>query len=733
MRHDGADLTRQLDRLERQVGRERAARAEAERLLESKSLELYEANLRLVALNTDLEARVRARTEEVEQQRRAAQIANEKVNLATASGRIGIWDLDAVTGALAWDDLMLELHGLTAEGNTANYDMWRQCLHPDDRAMAEQSVRSAIEHDTPFNTEFRVVWPDSSIHHLRAAGRVTRDETGRPLRMVGVNWDVTEARQLAADLREQVRLQAETAEREIVARSQRDAAERAARAKSEFLATMSHEIRSPMSALIGVLDVLRAEMLQPEQLRLVDMAHNSASMLLAVLNDVLDFSKIEAGAMSIECRPVELRRLLDDVVQPHILAAAQKGLAFTLSIAPAAPGWVLTDSLRVKQIIGNLLSNAVKFTAAGEIAVSVEIAGAATTPTLRIDVRDTGIGIDAAALGRLFRPFTQADGSTTRVYGGTGLGLAISKKLAELLQGNLAATSQAGSGSIFSLHLPLLPCAGQDECAGDVPRAAPAMIHAGRRALVVDDDPTIRWLSERQLKSLGFAVDTAPDGEKALTRFLAGSFDLVLTDCHMPRMDGVALCQSIRAAEQDDLRRVPIIGVTADVTEVQRERCFAAGMSDLAIKPLTLPHLSALVARHFAAATASPAPAEAPSAMAFDGSIFLSILDPGDPAGAAWLGEYLQAAAGDLATLRGLAAAPSALPDLITVAHRLAGASYSAGATRTGDAARALERAAQAGDIASIPSLIATIGTSLGAAEAAINGFLAESVSALNA
>jgi signal transduction histidine kinase len=598
--------------------------------------------------------------------------------------------------------------------------------------MAEQAISDAVNHGRPFDHEFRVVWPDGSIHHLRAAGHVTRDADGRPMQVVGVNWDVTEARQLAADLREQVRLQAETAEREIVARSQRDAAERAARAKSEFLATMSHEIRSPMSALMGVIDVLRAECLEPGQRRLADMAHSSASMLLAVLNDVLDFSKIEAGVMSVECRPVELRRMLDEVVQPHTFAAGKKGLAFTLSIDPDAPAWLLTDSLRVKQIIGNLLSNAVKFTGAGEIAVSVIVARDVPSPTLRIDVRDTGIGIEAEALSRLFRPFTQADSSTTRIYGGTGLGLAISKKLAELLQGTLSATSEPGLGSIFSLELPIAACAGRNERTVEQSQPSPAMAYAGRRALVVDDDPTIRWLSERQLKSLGFVVDTAPDGENGLTRFLAGSFDLVLTDCHMPRMDGVALSERIRAAERPACQRVPIIGVTADVTEAQRERCLAAGMSALAIKPLTLPHLSTLVAQQFAGAAAPPTPEAAPSALVFDDSIFLSILDRGDPAGAAWLGDYLQTAARELATLQGLPADISALPDLATVSHRLAGASYSAGAMRTGDAARALERAAKAADIASIPALIANTAASITAAEAAINGFLAECVPALN-
>ena len=732
MPHDDAELIRRLARLERQVGRERAARAEAERLLESKGLELYEANQRLVALNADLENRVRVRTEEAERARQAAQIATERVNIATASGRIGIWNFDIATGVLVWDDLMRELYGIPPD-EVVVPDIWSRRLHPDDRARAEAAAARAIDEGAPYDIEFRIVWPDASIRHIRAAGRVTRDETGRPLQMIGVNWDVTEARQLAADLRQQMALQAESAEREIAARAELDAAERAARAKTEFLATMSHEIRSPLSGLLGVLDVLRASNLEPEHRRMADMAHNSASILLAVLNDVLDFSKIEAGALSIEAQPMQLRQTLDDLVQPHLLAAKHKGLALTLSVDPAVPEWLLTDSLRLQQIVGNLLSNARKFTSAGEIAVDVTVPRDAPAPTLRIDVRDTGIGIDAAALGRLFRPFSQADSSTSRVYGGTGLGLAISQKLADLLQGSLSVSSELGVGSVFSLHLPLVPCPARQDHVATADSAQTVLVPAGRRALVVDDEPTIRWLSERQLKSLGFEVEVAPDGAAALQRFRAGSFDLVLTDCHMPRMDGVALTEAIRAAEQVTFQRVPVIGLTADVTETQRERCLAAGMSDLAIKPLSLARLSALIARHFAVIAtpppaAAPAPAEAPAlrAVAFDDSIYLSMFDPADAEGAAWLHTYLATARDDAAVLRDLVAAGAdRLPELVALSHRLAGACFSVGAMLAGAAARALETAAKSGDVAALPALLADLAARLATAEATITGFLA--------
>jgi light-regulated signal transduction histidine kinase (bacteriophytochrome)/FixJ family two-component response regulator/HPt (histidine-containing phosphotransfer) domain-containing protein len=507
----------------------------------------------------------------------------------------------------------------------------------------------------------------------------------------------------------------------------RETAERATRVKSMFLATMSHEIRSPLSGLLGVLELLRGTDLDDEQARMARMIHESGSTLLAVLNDVLDFSKIEAGAMTVTLEAVALREVVDGVVGPQIAIAAAKGLTLHASIDRDVPARVGTDALRLRQILNNLLSNALKFTRAGEIALRVERVAETTAPLLRFRVRDTGIGMDADVLGRLFRPFEQADGSTSRQFGGTGLGLSISRQLARLLGGDLTVVSTPNVGSEFTLDLPLLPA--EQEVAeagvGDAARATP--IAAGKRVLVVDDDTTIRWLTKRQLEKLGVDADAADDGESGLRKLRKGAYDLLLTDCHMPRMDGVALTVAVRADPDPRLHRIPIIGLTADVTEAQREKCRAAGMTELAIKPVRLDGLAALLQRHLApsgtaAAAAPAAPAPALRAVALDDQIYLSMFELGDPEGAAWLTQFLAAARQDVDALGDLlAAAEPPRLQLRRVAHRLAGAAFSAGAMLLGAAARTLEGAADHADPATLGASLAVVRHELAAAASAID------------
>jgi len=542
-----------------------------------------------------------------------------------------------------------------------------------------------------------------------------------------------------------IRSYTDITDRKLEAQLQHAAQEGAARAteaKSAFLAIMSHEIRSPLSGLLGVLDLLRATPLDPEQSRMAGMIHTSGKLLLAVLNDVLDFSKIEAGALSVTPEPVDLHALLAETVDPHREAARARGIAVTLRIDASVPRLIMTDGMRVAQIAGNLLSNAVKFTAAGSISVTLETASAeAGAPLLRITVHDTGIGMESGTISRLFKPFAQADGSITRKFGGTGLGLCISQQLARLLGGAITVASRPGEGSAFTLTLPCIACAPQA-----MPPPAPedpAMIRevgAGLRALLVDDDPTNRWLGQRQLRRLGFTVDVAGDGQAGLAAIRAARYDLLVTDLHMPLLSGVGLTEAIRAGAEHPCHTMPVIGLTADTTDEQRARCLAAGMTELVIKPITAARLEALIARILAkpAADASSAPLAAPApaaarglrAIPFDPQIFLEIFAPNDPEGATWLHDYLGAAGQDVAHLAAMLADPARahaqLADIARIAHRLAGASFSVGATLLGQAARELEHAAESATRPALPPRLAALRAQHEAAERAIEGFLSD-------
>ncbi len=519
-----------------------------------------------------------------------------------------------------------------------------------------------------------------------------------------------------------------------------EGAARATEAKAAFLATMSHEIRSPLSGLLGVLDLLRATPLDGEQRGMADMIHNSGRMLLAVLNDILDFSKIESGALSVTPEPVDIHALLAEVVQPHVVPGREKGVAVSLTIDPAVPQVVMTDKLRVAQIVGNLVSNAMKFTASGRITIAMTtVAEAASAARLRVSVQDSGIGMEAGTISRLFKPFAQADGTITRRFGGTGLGLCISQQLAGLLGGTITATSRRGEGSVFSLDLPCVAGAVDDLVQAPQVDVSPRpTIGAGLRALLVDDDPTNRWLGERKLRLFGFTVDVAEDGLAGLEAIRAAPYDLLVTDLHMPRMSGIDLTQAVRDDADLAWRNLPIIGLTADTTDEQRVLCQSAGMTELTIKPVTAARLNGLIEKVLSTGGGNDEPGgalpvvatAAPGLLAvpFDPQIFLEIFPPGDPDGAAWLGDYLKTAEHDVDTLRAMVTdADATLAEVARVAHRLAGASFSAGAMLLGEAARALERQAKSDDPPPLLPFLEDLLGQYAATISAIDNFLSDS------
>jgi PAS domain S-box-containing protein len=535
---------------------------------------------------------------------------------------------------------------------------------------------------------------DGSVFWCRITGRAV-DPADPDQGSVWMVEDVTQERAAAEALREA-----------------KEAADTANRAKSSFLATMSHEIRTPMNGVFGMLELLSLSALDAEQRSTLASAHEAARSLLAIIDDILDVTKIEAGKLEIRPHAASLAATVEESFRVYTGAASAKGLTLRRRIDADLSPAVMIDALRLRQILNNFISNALKFTREGHVEIRAALVGRADgRETVCLSVADTGIGVSPENQKRLFEPFVQAEADTTRRFGGTGLGLTICRRLADLMGGEIEMVSAEGKGTTMRLTLTLdiadpaaIPRPEGATTGAGAPwarRAAPAVAQAerdGTLVLVADDHPLNRTLLVRQVNALGYACEAVDNGLQALEKLKSGRFGALITDCHMPEMDGYDLARAIRRLEAGGTR-LPIIACTANALVGEADICRAAGMDDYIAKPVAMSELARALERWrpLPADLAAGGEGEPAGAAPIDRSVLAAVSDGDEGIERDMLLHYRAINASDAADLVGAIAAHD-MAQVVRASHRMKGASRMVGAMALADVCEGIERAGRATD-----------------------------------
>ena len=498
--------------------------------------------------------------------------------------KLGTWHFSAETNITDWSDEACSILRRSLDTDTPTFDQFIGCMECDDRTGFNAALSDGQA--TQIELDCRLICPDAAALWVHIRGNITRDENGKAIVAGGMIQDITERKLMDAEL---LRL--------------KEVAEAANRAKSEFLANMSHELRTPMSAILGFTDLMsEAGPDAPDINECLHVIRRNSHHLLELINEILDLSKIEAGQTTVERIQCDLPVLLTDISTLMRSRAAEKSLQLNLGIDGQLPRYVLTDPMRLRQILVNLVGNAIKFTPAGTIDIVVRCKSSGQSSRLTVEIRDTGIGMTEEQLGRVFRPFAQAEHSTTRKFGGTGLGLAISQRLARLMRGDITVSSKLAAGSVFTVSIEAgsvenvemvstLDHSGPPSGAPEVP-GKELVISA--RILLAEDGRDNQRLLSALLKMAGAQVELAENGQVALDLAASHSFDVILMDMQMPVMDGYTATTELRRRGVT----IPIIALTAYAMAEDREKCLASGCTDYLTKPLQRETLMSTIRHH---------------------------------------------------------------------------------------------------------------------------------------